>query len=238
MSQAPCELLEWDSAFFAVRIARVAEAGGDFSCDAVEAWCREHGVDCLYYLADAAIEDPALVARGFVPVDVRLTLEMPLDAGLDRAAESVRPARAEDLPALREIAAISHSASRFFADPRFRTRAPALYETWIEKSLQGMADAVLVADTGAPVGYITCNRHDDGTGQIGLFAVAASAQGRGLGGALVRGALSWLGRGGCHTARVVAQGGNTRAVAAYERSGFRPLRSQRWYHRWFSHDSQ
>lgn len=234
MTAPSCELLPWDSEFFGFRIARV---GGNHldraGCDAIEAWCAVNAVECLYYLADSIGAEPWLIARGFVPVDVRLTLATTLRDRQPTDSGPVRKASSDDVPALREIAARSHLASRFFADPRLAARAPALYSTWIEKSVEGMADRVLVPNAAPVSGYITCNKPDASTGQIGLLGVARHSQGQGVGRRLIAAALDWFAAEGCETARVITQGNNARAVAAYQASGFQPIRSQQWYHRWF-----
>ena len=97
-----------------------------------------------------------------------------------------------DVPALRAIASHSHQASRFYADPGFPLeRCDALYAEWIERSVrEDLADAVLVAAEGSQaLGYVTCSVDALGVGQIGLFAVAREARGRGYGGQLVQAAL-------------------------------------------------
>ena len=53
------------------------------------------------------------------------------------------------------------------------------------------------------------------------IAVAARAEGRGLGRALLRAALEQLGDRGVDAARVVTAVGNAPALRMYERAGFR-----------------
>ena len=198
MDAAPCEPLAWDSEFFACRIARVLGGRLDRGrLAAIEAWYRTKPVDCLYFLADS--DDPATAAlaeeAGFRLVDLRVTLER-TTAGFDppKAVSSIRPAREGDIPELRRIAAVSHHDSRFYADPHFdRGRCDELYATWIEKSCR--KDTVFVAEhEHRPAGYISCVLHPEtaDVGEIGLLAVGAGAQGRGLGGALVGAALRWF----------------------------------------------
>ncbi len=160
----------------------------------------------------------------------------------------VRAATAADLPLLRRLAAASHRDSRFYSDPHFaRERCDALYAAWIERCCADPAGAVLVADgappapganVDGPAGYITVAMQaglgDDGHrgGQIGLFAVAAAAQGRGLGGRLIDAALAWLHHQGATTVSVVTQGRNVRAQRMYQRSGMLTRSVELWYHRW------
>jgi dTDP-4-amino-4,6-dideoxy-D-galactose acyltransferase len=253
MNMPPCEILAWDSEFFGRRIGRVR--GGRLDRErlaAVEAWLRAEAVDCLYFLADS--DDPATAVlaedAGFRLVDVRVTLEREMAAlRLPEAAASIRPARQEDVPALRRIAAASHQDSRFYADPHFdRGRCDELYATWIEKSCReaekakdgkdctDSKDAVLVADVeGRPSGYISCRILPEGgevCGEIGLLAVDASAQGRGLGSALVGAALGWLVERRAVRVRVVTQGRNTRAQRLYQAHGLLTRSIGLWFHRW------
>lgn len=58
-------------------------------------------------------------------------------------------------------------------------------------------------------------------GYLQRLAVAARCQGRGLGTALVSDALAWLRRGGARTAMVNTPPDNERALALYDRCGFR-----------------
>lgn len=237
---APCRLLDWDSAFFARRIARLE--GSRLTPELVEdalTWSKTHGVDCLYFLAGA--DDPETVRiaedHGFRQVDVRVTLRARLENAPARSPQAVtRAFAAADLPALRALARVSHRDSRFYADPNFpRSRCDDLYETWIDKSCHGYADAVLVAeDAGAAVGYVSCHLTEGDTGQIGLFAVDAAHRGRGLGGALVTAALSWFAARSAGTVTVVTQGRNVAAQRLYQRGGFATDAVQLWYHKWLS----
>jgi dTDP-4-amino-4,6-dideoxy-D-galactose acyltransferase len=143
----------------------------------------------------------------------------------------------EDLADLRRIAAASHHDSRFYADPHFdRERCDELYATWIEKSCRGeSADAVLVAEhEGKPAGYISCVRSGGvgDSGEIGLIAVAAEAQGRGLGKALIRASLRWFADRGLSRVRVVTQGRNVRAQRLYQAHGLFTRSIGLWFHRW------
>ncbi|MDQ3823745.1 MAG: hypothetical protein M3321_10965, partial [Actinomycetota bacterium] len=111
---------------------------------AVDAWAREHRFACVYYLAP---DEPGLAVdveeAGFRLVDVRVELGR-ASAGAERS--TLRPARAADEPTLRRLARANHRITRFYADPNFPdARCDDLYETWIARSLEGWADAVLVA---------------------------------------------------------------------------------------------
>jgi dTDP-4-amino-4,6-dideoxy-D-galactose acyltransferase len=243
MSAAPrdlCEYLSWDSDFFRLRIARLT-AGRLTPEDAGEAerWCRDQRIDCLYFLAD--LDDPLTLrtaeARGFRLVDARVTLEAGA-AAMQNATPggAVRLAREQDIPALSELARVSHRDSRFYADPGFPDDACGrMYQAWIEKSCRGWADAVFVADLGSgPAGYATAHRKSASEGSLGILAVDAAAQGHGLGGQLAAAVLDWGRQERLERLRVVTQGRNRRALRVYVKSGFLPDSIQLWYHRWFS----
>jgi ribosomal protein S18 acetylase RimI-like enzyme len=92
---------------------------------------------------------------------------------------------------------------------------------------------VLAAELGGKVaGYITCHLDSDVVGRIGLFAVAESARGHGVGTALIRAALGWFSDERRSRVTVVTQGRNVRGQRTYERCGFTTRSVELWYHYW------
>jgi dTDP-4-amino-4,6-dideoxy-D-galactose acyltransferase len=218
-----------------VRIGRVAD--GQLTparARSVDAWAAEEHVACLYFLADSGDASSAHVAEsaGFRLMDLRVELGQEL--GDRRDAGAVRAAQPADRERLRQIARRSHGTTRFYADPNFPDeRCDALYETWIERSLDGWAAAVLVADLDrAPAGYCTCHL-DRGAGSIGLIAVDEAAQRSGLGFELANGAVEWCAARGARTMSVVTQGRNGAALRTFERVGFRVASVGLWFHKWY-----
>src|SRR5438874_11016865 len=242
-SHSLCEALAWDSEFFGRQVAHItAPAPTCVEMQEIFQWCRSKKVDCLYFLADSQKQECLTLAEefGFHMVDIRLTLDRNLKRpALAAKCDAVRPFEEHDLGRLQEIATVSHRDSRFYADPNFpRDRCDELYRTWITKSFQGFADQVLVAaEMGQAVGYITCHLQENRVGKIGLFAVAASAQGKALGRGLIHTALHWLLEQGMETVTVVTQARNLRAQRAYQKCGFRTSAAQVWYHKWFNEKS-
>jgi dTDP-4-amino-4,6-dideoxy-D-galactose acyltransferase len=198
----------------------------------VDAWAREHLIACLYFLADGA---PGVATdaedAGYRLVDVRVELSRSPAAV---AEATLREAVPDDLATLRALARGNHRVTRFYADPRFPDdRCDDLYETWIERSVEGWADVVLVAEAGGkPVGYVSCHVTGD-AGSIGLVGVAETARGRGLGRTLVDAAVTWCRERDLARVSVVAQGRNARALRLYENCGFRTTDVGLWFHRWF-----
>lgn len=233
------ELLPWDSEFFGLRIGRAPSS----RLTAAEArdlvgTARRDRVDCLYLLAvsDDPTTNRAAQGAGFRYVDTRMTYTTRnLESSRSRAPDAcfVRAAVASDLDALRAFARESHVDSRFYFDGNFpRERCDALYETWIEKSCDGYADAVLVAEASGDVaGYITCDAAG-GEGQIGLVGVGPRFRGCGIGSALVDAALDWFGERRVNLVRVVTQARNVGAQRLYQKHGFRTASVEYWFHVW------
>jgi dTDP-4-amino-4,6-dideoxy-D-galactose acyltransferase len=234
---APCRLLDWDSKFFGRRIARAqANRLTQESLRQIKSWCTAERIDCLYFLAHSADAETVKLAEEarFHLVDVRVTLGHDLaESASSHGSANVRPFQPADLPGLKAIARLSHRDSRFYYDQNFPdSLCDSLYETWIENSTQGYAQAVLVGEhQSRAAGYITC--HLTGSaGQIGLFAVAQEAQGHGLGQQLVLAALGWFKRQGVSEVTVVTQGRNVRGERLYQRCGFSTRSVELWYHYW------
>lgn len=234
---AACTFLEWDSAFFGSRIARVSEpALTEADATEVEAWCQQQQIDCLYWLIDAGDLASIRVAEQhrFQLVDIRMTLRLSVPSHIDDSIASLHLASAQDLAALQAIARVAHTDSRFFADERFpRQRCEELYAVWLERDMREGALWVADAD-GQPEGYITCRIREDGIGQIGLLGVGAAARGRGIGANLVKQSVRWFREQGIDTVVVVTQGRNARAQRTYQHAGFVTDHVQIWFHRWFT----
>ncbi len=233
----PAEILGWDSEFWGMTVARAGAATlTQQGWAELDAWARARSVDCLFLLAEAEDRETSTLAEdvGFRLVDVRVELAQPTVEPV--APVSVRHHRDSDVETLRKIARSSHSITRFYADPHFpRERCDELYDTWIARSCEGWADAVLVAEHDAePSGYVTCHFDPSALrGSIGLIAVTESATRNGLGKALVDGALAWCREVGATEATVVTQGANIRAQRLFQQCGFRTASVGLWFHRWY-----
>jgi len=190
-------------------------------------------------LADPDHRETVELADGaaFQFVDIRLTLTLSSFPAVTKesADHSVRLFEESDLEALKLVARQSHSESRFHFDGGFpKERCEALFETWIERSCRGWAQAVFVAELeGKAVGYCTC--HIEGNvGSIGLIALTVHAQGRSLGRRLIAAAVLYARQQGISELKVVTQGRNIRAQRLYQRCGFVTDSVMLWYHKWFS----
>jgi len=237
-----CQLLIWDTNFFGMRIARLLSCtlSSDIA-DRAESWCAENRIDCLYFLAGTQDPETILLAERYKYslADIRMTLSWrnKSQAAVFRndASDEIRPARADDLGMLKEIAGDIYTDSRFYFDRHFpRELCARLYETWIEESCKGYAQAVLVAQYHRqPAGYITCHVHPE-HGQIGLLGISPNARKLGIGAGLIRAAVDWFEAHDLSYVTVVTQGRNIAAQRLYQQCGFLTEKCELWYHRWFN----
>jgi dTDP-4-amino-4,6-dideoxy-D-galactose acyltransferase len=235
--QEPAQYLPWDSAFFGVRIARATDTRltPQTAVPLLE-WCDKYAIDCLYFLAESSDTQTirTVESHRFQLTDIRVTMRGKLQPNASEPApKAVRTAIEADIPALKGIARHSHHHTRFYADEHFPDeRCNALYETWIENSVHGYADRVLVAVDGEQrVGYLTCHLRQS-VGSFGLVAVSDAVQGKGYGRQLVQAAQAWFAGEQATTMTVVTNGNNVAAQRFYQKCGFVSDAVHIWYHRW------
>jgi ribosomal protein S18 acetylase RimI-like enzyme len=243
--------LEWESQHFGIRAAQVtsADLADGALADALQG-AREGHFQLVVWPADAGrtVPDALLSQFGGSLVDRKATFVKLLQSDaahvpLPRPNDPSVVSYAADAPspALIELAIVAGKYSRFRVDQHFSTdRFEAMYHVWIERSVnRQMADEVLVipAEDGRddacerPLGFITLSEKD-GAASIGLVAVAAHAQGRGFGTALMRAAHQWMLARGAREARVVTQLANGPACRLYEKAGYLLSAVQHYYHFW------
>lgn len=239
-----CEFLEWDSAFFGIRVGRVTTNRlTTLDMPRVLDWCREQQVRCLYFLCAPDHDESVQLAEShqFHLVDIRVELAWQLADKLESelwngGLDIVRPYRSEDRPDLLKIAETAYYDTRFYYDHNFtHEQASALYREWIAKSCDGFADAVLVASRDDGIGgFVTCHVDSPQRGRIGLVGVRNDLQGRGIGWLLVKAAQTYFVRHGVNEVHVVTQGRNIAAQRLYQKCGFRSYALYLWYHKWFT----
>jgi GNAT superfamily N-acetyltransferase len=215
----------------------LAESMTDESRMEIDAWCRDNGISCVYFLAatDDAGTTFAAERGGFFYTDVRITLRKELHSRRPETPKArIREARYEDLETLQAIARSSHGTTRFYHDPHFPDdRCGELYAQWIQATYDS-GTAVLVVDHGSrAVGYVTCELREVTTGYIGLIAVDAAMRKRRLGTALTNAAHNWMVDAGATHAAVVTQARNVAALRLIERAGHVIDSTEIWFHKWY-----
>lgn len=238
----PCQFLEWDSQFFGFRIGRVLTGQLDpADIGRILDWARDREIRCLYFLIDFNDYETvrSLEKNGFHLVDIRLTLETTLRKSIQGETAVpeclIRHVRPSDMPALQDIAQVSHTDSRFFFDRHFpRAQCGDLYRRWLQRDAADSATTLFVADLrGEPAGYLACRLEGDETATISLVGIGERARGRGIGKQLIRAAMDHMFKQGRQRMEVVTQGRNIAAQRLYQGAGFRTAALQIWFHRWF-----
>lgn len=141
---------------------------------------------------------------------------------------SVRRMQQADLPRATGVATRAfRGASRYHADPLLgREACDLLHARWVENSLAGYADVVLVHETDGQVdGFVTVHERDDENrrvGSIGLIGVDPGRQGRGIGKELLAGFEVWCAsRSGIGALTIGTIAVNRVAQHLYENAGYR-----------------
>lgn len=233
------ERVAFDSEIFGFEVARVTGC----SASDVEGLAKLHaaaveraGASGFRHLsrrvlADDYAEIAALERAGYGLVDVGVIFDHDLrGVAPSRLAElGVKVADERDIERVVAECASIFRTSRYYHDPAFNAEgADEVHRRWIWNSFRGRADAVLVLSDASA--FVTCAVDASGTGNIALFGVAPSAQGRGAGQRLLGGALSWFAER-AKRVEVKTQAINYAAARMYERGGFRLFRSELTYGR-------
>lgn len=138
--------------------------------------------------------------------------------------------RPEDHAICIDIARTAFSYDRFHADPLIDNHgADALKAAWVANGIKGRASRTLVVhDEERTSGFVLCLEHG-GEAVIDLIAVAQNARKRGLGSALVAGALAAF-DGTATTMRAGTQTTNIGSIGLYLRMGFKVAEEAFTYH--------
>jgi ribosomal protein S18 acetylase RimI-like enzyme len=241
--EPPCELLDWDTHHFGLQIARVTAGRLDAeSAVAVDRFCDERSVRCLYLFADDSDAESARVAaeHGFRHVDLRSCMRHPLDAIPEPPPPSgnwkIRAGTEDDLDALGLLSARSHLSSRFRFDRAFPPdRVDALYALWVKRGLENEARALLVVELdGDPCGYQVIRPLDeDGTGAMELLAIDEAHRRKGVAIWLLCESLRTMERAGASSVTTVISARNVRSTRVHQRLGFLTERVESCHHRWY-----
>jgi len=231
------QLLDWDSGFFGMGVARITEPtlAKRNLADILLALKRE-GVKLAYWPSSRECEDEARGLGGYL-VDAKTTFAIDLLGLSDDllSIDLVEPySPSMPVAELEELAVLSGACSRFALDPRIpRDKVAALYRTWMNRSLaKEMASEVLVIREGSSVVGVVTLGEKNGRGDIGLIAVDAGHRGRRYGEKLVRAAQKWFIENGYARGQVVTQGKNLPACRLYAGCGYSVEKVEYFYHFW------
>lgn len=230
-----CEILEWDSSFFSMKIASISiwEWDADFLSRSLDEYKKE-GIDLVYLFVYEETDKVDTVLSGY---HSRL-----VDCKRVYVCENVEKRRLDsnvfqyrgNASALYDLGIQAGINSRYKIDPDFpKIEFERLYKTWIDESIKGnMADYVFVYknNSGFPVGLITLKKKKNCI-SIGLVASDQSFRRRGIGTALMDSAKysAYVER---LSLEVVTQAHNLAACSFYEKEAFIQKSQFAVYHIW------
>jgi ribosomal protein S18 acetylase RimI-like enzyme len=183
----------------------------------------------------------ALEREGAIVTDVLMTLQRDTKnlPSSQPSLQEVRIVQADenDEGGAVKIAKSVFRIDHFHSDQRLpNSKSDELYAKWTSNCFHGLADVVLAAKKGANVlGFITCKTENLTSqykfGVIDLVGVANESKGKGIGTALVAGALKWFSQR-VQSVYVGTQSGNISALRLYEVSGFKATSAEATLHLW------
>lgn len=135
---------------------------------------------------------------------------------------------------LEELAFNIGATTHFKKDPKFpHDWFIKMYRAWVANSVNGsVATRVIVSrNDNKIVGMATLGTKNN-RGDIGLLAVNKNFRGKKLGQKLVQAALVYFMEQSFAQAQVVTQKANVPACKLYEKCGFRPEKTENYYHFW------
>ena len=209
--------LSWDSNFFGKRIGRMhwptEEATGTLS----------HQFDLLYVITEGAndIELPNFketYSETYLQF-TKPTQNLPKNTHQDIALYDAGMDQVKELYAL---ALSSGAYSRFRKDPNFDDATfQSLYRTWVDNSIsKAIADGIFIAKVADTIaGFVTFKNHEN-VCKIGLIAVSATAQGKGLGRKLMSAVEQQAQHNRMDEVEVTTQKSNQQATRFYKSSGY------------------
>jgi len=234
-------ILDWDSAFLGYKVAMI-EQGCMTPIDFNNFYNNllKLDVKLLYWPSDFDCVDQKGIVneKNGLLVDIKTTYELKIDASISEQATSLADIEIyqndEANEELLSLAVQCGAYSRFKLDPNITfNKFAEMYRTWMIKSVQGtMADDVIVFKENDQIKGVITVYIDDNIGNIGLVGVEEHSRGQGIGGKLIKAALSYFIHKGCEMVRVVTQGKNEAACKLYEKHGFYVSSKVNFYHFW------
>ncbi len=224
--------LDWDSAFFQLRIAKAVVASeGDVKELSEQAGELREQFDLIYIFSEPDLEIPLEQA---VLIDKKAIFTLCNPGCFDINPHIMCWEPSQGVESLIPLALVSGKYSRFKLDSCFPAGSyERLYTRWIEQSVNKVmaTDVFCYMMDGNPRGLITLDLHD-GQSTIGLVAVDEGFQHRGIGTALIKHAISYVHEFKGKRLSVVTQIDNEPACRLYSGCGFSLESITKIWHWW------
>lgn len=232
-----------DSVRFGIQVARVEGLSGSEVAPA-NAWCEARDIDLLLARCSTDRLDAAhtMERSDYLLMGCLLTYEHRLDPAPQRVSIPgirFRVADPGDQHALESLACEAFRAhgGHYHADPRLdRDDVLAVYTSWAASAaldLSGDSIAIVACDGDSVVGFATASKVRSTCPVGGVAGVAGAYRGRGIYRALVAERLFALKEAGAVRTLVSADAVNPPSQNCWTAQGYRLLRSEYTFHRWF-----
>lgn len=222
------DFLQWDTDFFNLKTGAIyLDEAASNPADIIEK-AKQGGYQLVYVFSKEPQLEYALAGLNLVDTKVFFSKEV---------AETEAPIQltkheGEASPELTELALQSGWKSRFNVDPKLNMRYKDLYALWLTRSLSGeFADAVFTYNIGdETVGLVSARLEEENLAKVGLFAIADTHRGKGLGKKMLAALESWYYKQGAKTSEIATQLDNEVACKLYKSSGYRVVNTSYVYH--------
>lgn len=237
------EYLSWDSEFFQKKIGKVSFQTSapvidkaDFApYSLIQAKIPANRLDLIDGLNDLGF----LLVEGEVDLCLDIGTENAFKKGTKQALSGnsdpvLSIATADDIAELRQLAETVFQLSRF-RSPWFESvESGRFYALWAEKAVLGTFDhqCFILRDRDQKLlGFVTLRDLGHHEARIGLLAVAAEGQGKGIGRQLMEAARQWCVQHSVARLHVATQISNVAAMRLYISSGASISSSSYWLYR-------
>lgn len=223
--------MEWDSDFFNLNVGQLDFNEYKDSLD-VESY------NLLYVVSS---EDFDFRLKGFENsfTEQKIKFYKELKATQQLSADVFPYQYTDNIHEVYELAFESGKHSRFLLDKKFSPeKFKELYKLWINNSIsKNFADDVLLyKHEGKTVGLLTYKTIQKDA-FVGLIAVSAEHQGKGIGGIMLQHLETFLYQNGIHTLTIPTQGENQQACYFYTKLGYSISETTYIKHYWKINDT-
>ncbi|MGW1455548.1 GNAT family N-acetyltransferase [Salegentibacter agarivorans] len=225
------EIATWDSNFFKFPVGSFRfKEGADWDLDKFIEEAKEYNL--VYIFSETKLDQTSY----FKLVDRKVSYSKKLVPLINPDSEIVDyDSKHHDYSDLLDLGYLSGTYSRFKLDDKFTDKEfRSLYKIWIDNSLNGkMAFKVFVKiESDKIAGFVTLQKKDQHTSQIGLIAVNPEFQGRNIASKLIKKCEQASLNYGYKNLEVATQEDNIAAKKLYEKNGFKIKTMEYIYHLW------
>ena len=232
------EILEWDSTFFGLKVAKVNHFDSIEEFDVIKKELTSNQVELAYIFSlpnskmDAILKNEQVFLADEKVTFARMITEFELEGEVD-VIEEYNDANVTDK--MLDIAIQTSEFSRFRIDTNFREDAfKKLYHQWIKNAVehQGNGKLFVCQDNHVLKGLVYLKEIDETKGSISLIGVDQGYRGEQIGTKLIHQAVFYFSKLGKKEVQVVTQKANMLACNFYTKNGFQIIDTVNVYHLW------